>query len=151
MNHYVIYNPLWLLQPLQHIPEFADVLGRTQRISNCNYATRNLSLAHIFLYLLCYQYSPAIHSWFSHLIFSNPLKACTLDEYEAAESLLSLFSIPLKGLRLPFEDHNMDVDPAPSLTLPFHPFFPLDMTVLVPLTCRLETIMDIDSEFLDQG
>ena len=47
-----------------------------------------------------------------------PLKARTLDEYEAAEILLSLFSTQLKTLHLPFEDHSMDVDPeiqAPSL------------------------------------
>ena len=64
----------------------------------------------------------------------NPLKAHTLDEYEAAESLLSLFSTPLKSLRLPFEDQNMDVDLAPSLLAgldvstvtdtPFTPLFP---------------------------
>ena len=89
----------------------------------------------------------------------NPLKARTLDEYEAAESLLSLFSTPLKSLRLPFEDQNMDVDLAASLladldvsTVPDTPFTPLFPSVYdCPSSSGLpfgDFNMDIDSEFL---
>lgn len=92
-----------------------------------------------------------------------PLKTRTLDEYEAAETLLSLFSTPLKGLLLPFEDHNMDSDvnmeiPAPSLdglevsTVPdasLSSLFPLGDDL--PSTSGLPIghyDMDIDSEIL---
>ena len=89
----------------------------------------------------------------------NPLKARTLDEYEAAESLLSLFSTPLKSLRLPFEDQNMDVDLAPSLladldvsTVPVTPLSPLFPSIYnCPSSSGLsigDFNMDIDSEFL---
>ena len=92
----------------------------------------------------------------------NPLKPRTLDEYEAAESLLSLFSTPLKSLRLPFEDHNMDVDPASSLladldvsTVPDTPLSPLfppgyDCSSSSDLPTG-DYNMEIDSEFLNLG
>ena len=92
----------------------------------------------------------------------NPLKARTQDEYEAAESLLSLFSTPLKSLHLPFEDHNMDVDRAPSLLAdldvstvpdtPLSPLFPLGYDCSSSSDLPIgDYNMDIDSEFLDLG
>ena len=95
----------------------------------------------MFLYLLCDQNtSQTINSWFSHLVHWMSMKQLNL-----------LFSTSLKSLRLPFENHNMDVDleiQAPSLAgldvstvlmLPFHLFFLLETIFLVPLACRLET------------
>jgi hypothetical protein len=59
-----------------------------------------------------------------------PPKVPTLDESEAAETLLSLFSTRLKSVHLPFDDHNMDINfeiQAPSVStapdIPLSPFF----------------------------
>ena len=69
-----------------------------------------------------------------------PLKSCTLDEYEAAESLLSLFTAPLKSLHLPFEDDNMDV----ALEIQLEPPILADLdseSIMVPDTTPISQLL----------